>query len=82
MAIYAINGTQSDRDNIEDEILKHRDNILSAMMPAFRSWLGLRGTKKFWAECPCPGFERHFTTLAELLCAYAEVSRKPEGWAE
>jgi len=65
LAIYAINGTQSDRDNIEDEILKHRDNILSAMMPAFRSWLGLRGTKKFWAECPCPGFERHFTYVTE-----------------
>src|SRR6266849_2417430 len=34
------------------------------------------------SECPLPGFERHFTTLAELLSAYAEIAGKPKDWAQ
>jgi hypothetical protein len=71
---YEIRGTKVDRDNIEDEILKCRDDILSAMVPVFQGWLRLRGTKQFWNECPRPAFERHLVTLAELLYAYARVA--------
>jgi hypothetical protein len=79
---YAINGTCVDRDNVEDEILEQRNEILSAMVPAFQAWLRLRKTEHFWSECPRPGFERHFTTLAELLCAYAKIAEKPKDWAQ
>jgi hypothetical protein len=79
---YAINGTSVDRDNNEDEILEQRDTILSAMVPVFQAWQKLRGTRQFWSECPRRGFERHFVTLAELLCAYGEIAQKPQGWSE
>jgi len=79
---YHISGSRIDRDNVEDDILKHRGEILSAMILVFQEWLRSRGTQQFWSECPRPGFERHFVTLAELLCAYAKIARKPERWAE
>jgi hypothetical protein len=80
--VYEINGTHVDSDRIEDEILKHRNDILSAMVAVLQAWLRLHGTKQFWAQCPRREFERHLTTLAELLYAYQEVSGKPEPWAE
>jgi hypothetical protein len=79
---YAINGTTTDRDNIEDQILEHRDVILSAMVPVLQLWLRVQGTKQPWNVCPRPEFERHLCTLAELLWAYGEIAEKPEGWAE
>ncbi len=82
--LYEINGTKVDRDDIEDEILEKRDEILSAMVPVFQVWLRRRPEQGecFSRECPIPNFERHFSTLADLLRAYAEVSGKPLRWAE
>jgi hypothetical protein len=80
--VYEINGTKVDRDEVEDEILKRRSEILSAMVPVFQEWLRLRGTKRFWTVCPLPNFERHLVTLAELLCAFAKIAGKHDAWAE
>jgi hypothetical protein len=83
--IYEIKGKKIGRDDIEDEITRRRHEILSAMIPVFQIWLQHRSeqqSRKFWDECPLPDFESHLSVLAELLYAYAEVAKKPKGWAE
>jgi hypothetical protein len=80
-----INGEKTCREDIEEEITARRHLILSAMIPVFQVWLRYRSEQqstKLWDECPLPNFERHLSVLAELLCAYAEVAKKPKGWAE
>jgi len=79
---YEIKGEHADRDDVEEEIVKHRDEILSSMVPVFQMWLKIRGTRKFWTKYPRQSFARHFETLAELLSAYAIVRGKEDGWAE
>jgi hypothetical protein len=81
---YEIKGKKIGRDDIEDEIVTRRDEMLSAMVHVLRVFMQHRssGERKFWAECPLPNFERHLSVLAELLYAYARVAKKPETWAE
>lgn len=83
--MYEVKGKKIGREDIENEITARRHEILSAMIPVFQVWLQRRSEqprRKFWDECPLPDFESHLSVLAELLCAYAEVAKKPEGWAE
>jgi hypothetical protein len=79
---YEIQGEHTDRDDVEQDILRYRNEILSAMIPVFQMWLKIRGTKKLWTKYPRPSFGRHFDVLAELLSAYGIVSGKEDGWAE
>ena len=64
---YEISGTKVDRDDVSEEILLHRHEMLSAIAPVFQMWLRIRkeGSRHFRYECPRPNFERHFSVLVD-----------------
>jgi hypothetical protein len=78
---YGVTGQNLLRGPIEHEIGQRRHEIGSAMIQVlvryFRIQSGRRPTPN-----PIPQFEEHFTALANLLRAFAELAGKPSDWSE
>jgi hypothetical protein len=78
---YLVTGPKIDRAKIENEIRTCRHGMLTALAHVLQRWLTIR------MECgptpdALPNFRENFQTIADLLRAYGEVAKKPEGWAE
>ncbi len=78
---YKVAGEKIGRDSIEDEILRRRHEILSAMVPVLQCWLKRRQEHHSWPN-PIPDFEGHFSALCDLVGAYEEIAGKPQGWSQ
>ena len=78
---YEVSGAKTEREPIEDEIQRRRHEILSSMVLVFQRWLTLASDGRTWPS-PLPDFPWHFSALCNFLCAFGELSGKPEGWAE
>ncbi len=77
---YKVAGEKIGRDLIEDEILRRRHEILSAMVPVLQCWLKRSQEHHSWPN-PIPDFGGHFAALCGLLDAYGEIAGKPPEWS-
>lgn len=78
---YGVSGPKITRLPIEREITMRRNEITSALLPVLQRYLQIAAEGRPTPNS-LPNFEEHFTALSNLLRAYGEVARKPEGWAE
>jgi len=79
---FAVSGQKVGREEIERKISKERGVILSALMQVLRKFFEIRGEQR---KTPNPfngNHSAHFTTLCDLLRAYAVVAGTAEEWAE
>jgi hypothetical protein len=79
---FCVNSRKVGREAAERAISEHRDEMLAALIPVLQRFLVIRLESR---DTPNPfsgNFDAHFTTLCDLLRAFADVTGKPEGWAE
>lgn len=69
------------RGPIEAEIHRCRNEIYSAMVLVIARYLAIRKCIADYA-IPRPTFAEHFIEISHLLHAHAEISGKPDGWAD
>ncbi|HZY74557.1 MAG TPA: hypothetical protein VFE22_15720 [Edaphobacter sp.] len=79
---YDLGSSQPTRRGLnEGEIRHERHGILSALVLVLQRFFQIRRESRP-TPSPIPEFSEHFTILADLLRAYADIAGKPTGWAE
>jgi hypothetical protein len=79
---YSLCGSRTGREEIERRIVDQRHVINSALVRVIQRFLAIEPVHK---KTPNPfdgNFDVHFAALCNLLRAFAELSGKPEEWAE
>jgi hypothetical protein len=79
---FCVSSRKVGRETTERAISEHRDEMIAALVPVLQRFLGIRRERR---DTPNPfygNYDAHFTTLCDLLCAFGDVTGKPEGWAE
>ena len=79
---YSLSGSRTEREGIERRIVDQRHIINSALVRVLQRFLSIKPVHK---KTPNPfdgNFDVHFAALCNLLRAFAELSDKPEEWAE
>lgn len=79
---YSLSGSRTGREGIERRIADQRHVINSALVRVLQRFLSIEPAHM---RTPNPfdgNFDVHFTALCNLLRAFAELTDKPEQWAE
>jgi hypothetical protein len=79
---YSLSGGRTERERIERRIVDQRHVINSALVRVLQRFLSIEPVHK---KTPNPfdgNFDVHFVALCNLLRAFAELSGKPQEWAE
>jgi len=79
---YSLCGRRTGREGIERRIVDQRHVINSALVRVLQRFLSIEPMRK---KTPNPfdgNFDVHFAALCNLLRAFAELSGKPQEWAE
>lgn len=82
-----LNRNHADRDHIEDQIVEHRNELLSALCYVLKRFMGQNAeqTRERLANLPPHPFQEfsgYLTTLARLLYAFEAEADKPTDWAD
>jgi hypothetical protein len=78
---YSLSGSRTERESIERRIVDQRHVINSSLVHVLQRFLSIQALHKKTPN-PFGNFDVHFTALCNLLRAFAELSDKPEEWAE
>lgn len=72
---------QRSTKKVDKDIIAYRDAILSGLMKVIQRFLQVKSEDTYVIN-PVPRFEDYWRAFSKVVAAYADVSGKPEGWAE